>query len=166
MSELLRVSYLELTRAPAPAPAHTGPECIACEKLAVEEYLDLYQRIGAQVRWDQRLQMPRAALIELLQSARDQLYVLRDERRQILGFCEFERVGEEAELKNFGLIAAAQGRGLGTWLLRTALHHEWSQRPARIWLHTDNWDHGAALHMYQSAGFRIYQLCDEPPGEL
>jgi len=59
--------------------------------LAVEEYLDLYQRIGAQVRWDQRLQMPRAALVELLQSARDQLYVLRDERQQILGFCEFER---------------------------------------------------------------------------
>ncbi len=166
VSELLRVSYLELTRAPAPAPRHAGPESIALEKLPVEEYLDLYQRIGARVRWDQRLQMPRAALIQLLQSPRDQLYVLRDDRQQILGFCEFERAARQAELKNFGLIAAAQGRGLGRWLLRTALHHEWSQGLARIWLHTDNWDHGGALHLYQGAGFRIYQVCDEPPGEL
>jgi ribosomal protein S18 acetylase RimI-like enzyme len=163
---LLRVSYLELTRAPAPVPPHIGSESIALEKLPVEEYLALYRRIGAAVRWDQRLKMPRAALAELLQSPRDQLYVLRNDTQQILGLCEFERSAPQTELKNFGLIASAQGRGLGTWLLRTALQQEWTQRPVRIWLHTDTWDHRAALHLYQSAGFHIYQVCEEPPGEL
>jgi GNAT superfamily N-acetyltransferase len=53
-------------------------------------------------------------------------------------------------------VPQAQGRGLGTWLLLTALHCEWSTGPARIWLHTDEWDHPAAVRVYERAGFRIY----------
>jgi len=86
--------------------------------------------------------------------------------RQAVGFCEFERCLPEIELRNFGLIPAAQGKGLGSWLLRTALHHEWELGPRRIWLHTDSWDDPAALRLYQDAGFRVYMMREEPPGDL
>lgn len=162
----VRVSYLELTQSPAPTRAHSGAERVSLEKLSAGDYLDLYRRVGAPLRWNQRLKMHRAELIDLLASDCSQIYLLRDGDGRALGFCEFERRPPDIELKNFGVVAAAQGKGLGSWLLRTALHAEWKAQPQRIWLHTDNWDHPAALRVYQDAGFRIYRVRDEPPGDL
>ena len=163
----VRVSYLELTQAPAPIPVHPGQERVSRENLSVDEYLDLYRRVGEPLRWDQRLKMPVAELRRLLRSAESQIYVLKGAAGQALGFCEFERGDlHEVELKNFGLVPAAYGRGLGRWLLLTALHEEWALHPRRIWLHTDNWDHPAAAHVYQMAGFRVYMVKDQPPGDL
>jgi GNAT superfamily N-acetyltransferase len=163
----VRVSYLELTQSPAPIRTHLGQERVSQERLCVDEYLDLYRRVGEPVRWDQRFKMSRSELIRLLESERSRVYVLRDGRSQALGLCEFERCPPAVELKNFGLVTTAQGRGLGSWLLRTALHHEWRVQPSRIWLHTDNWDHPAAVRLYQDAGFRLYMLRErEPPGDL
>jgi len=92
--------------------------------------------------------------------------VLRDATTQAIGFCEFERSLSDIELKNFGLVPLAQGKGLGSFLLRTALHEEWQLRPRRIWLHTDNWDHPAAIKLYESVGFQTYLTRDEPPEDL
>jgi GNAT superfamily N-acetyltransferase len=162
---LLRVTYLELTQTPAPLPEHAGTERVALETLTLEAYLDLYQQVGEPLRWDQRLNMPRDELTRLLQAER--IYVLRDCAGGAHGLCEFDRSQFPAiELKNFGLVPQAQGRGLGTWLLRTALHGEWRTGPARIWLHTDEWDHPAALGVYQRAGFRIYLTREERSGPL
>ncbi|HEX5459290.1 MAG TPA: GNAT family N-acetyltransferase [Steroidobacteraceae bacterium] len=163
---MVRVSYLELTQAPASIPIRPGEERISREKLSVKEYLDLYSRVGRPLRWDQRLKMPRSELTLLLESERSRIYIVRDDGEQALGLCEFERFLPEIELKNFGLVPKAQGKGLGSWLLRTALHHEWKLQPSRIWLHTDNWDHPAALRLYEKAGFRTYMVREEPPGDL
>lgn len=162
----VRVSYFELTERPAPVAPRPGDERISRERLPVSEYLDLYRRVGEPVRWDQRLKMPRSELDRLLESERSQLYILRDGYGEALGLCEFERGLLDVELKNFGLVLTAQGKGLGSWLLRTALYHEWKLQPKRIWLHTDNWDHPAAARLYQSAGFRVYRIREEPPANL
>lgn len=162
----VRVSYLELMQSPAPVPPHTGDERIAAESMSVDEYLDLYQRVGESLRWDQRLKMPQGQLRRLLQSAQSRVYVLRDAHGESLGLCEFERARQDVELKNFGLVPRAQGKGLGPWLLLTALHQEWEIHPGRIWLHSDSWDHPAALRIYRRAGFRIFGVRDEPPGDL
>ena len=168
MSEtLLRVHYLELTRPPAPIRARVGTERVAAERLGLDEYLELYQRVGAPLRWDQRLRMPREELRALLQSGRIAIYVLREDAGRALGFCEFDRTAlPEIELKNFGLVPEAQGRRLGPWLLAIALHHEWESNPRRIWLHTDAWDHPSAIPVYERAGFRTYMTRDEPSAGL
>src|SRR6185312_8755407 len=67
---MVRVSYLELTQTPAPIQAGVCDKRISREKLPVDEYLELYRRIGQQLRWDQRLRMPRSELIRLLDSER------------------------------------------------------------------------------------------------
>jgi ribosomal protein S18 acetylase RimI-like enzyme len=162
----VRVSYLELTRPPAPLRDRLHAERIAAEKLPVDEYLNLYARVGEPLRWDQRMKMPRSELATLLASTRSQIYVLRDAITRAIGFCEFERDLPEIELKNFGLVPSAQGKGLVSFLLRAALQEEWQLFPRRIWLHTDNWDHPAAIKLYASAGFRTYLTRDEPPGDL
>src|SRR5689334_3563775 len=111
----VRVSYLELTQCPAPVPLHSGAERISREKPTVGEYLGLYRRVGRSVRWDQRLKMARSELIRLLESERSHIYILRDGGNQALGFCEFERSSPDIELKNFGLVFAARGKGLASW---------------------------------------------------
>ena len=164
---LLHVHYLELTQVPTPIPTRVGTERVTTEKLELDEYLDLYQRVGAPLRWDQRLKMPREELRSLLASERLAIYVLRETSGRALGFCEFDRTAwPEIELKNFGLIPEAQGRRLGPWLLAIGLHQEWQSNPTRIWLHTDTWDHPSAIPVYERAGFRTYLIRDEPSAEL
>jgi ribosomal protein S18 acetylase RimI-like enzyme len=164
---MVRVSYLELTDRPTAVPAYEGRERIALERLDIDEYLCLYRKVGAAVRWDQRLRMPRGPLEELLGSERTRTYVLRGAGSDAIGLCEFDRVEfPEIELKNFGVVPECQGRGLGSWLLASALNSEWASRPTRIWLHTDTWDHPAALPLYKWAGLRVMFTRDELPGDL
>jgi ribosomal protein S18 acetylase RimI-like enzyme len=163
---LVKVTYLELRSAPAPFAPWEATEQVTEEKLSRGEYLALYQRVGAPLRWDQRLQMPPGELAALLQSSLH-IYVLRDAAKNALGFCEFDRSkSPDTELKNFGLVPEAQGRGLGTLLLGIALQREWRSDPQRIWLHTDTWDHPAAIHVYERAGFCVYAVREEPAGPL
>jgi GNAT superfamily N-acetyltransferase len=164
---MLRVTYLEL-REPAPPPAlYWGSERATVERLTRPTYLALYTQVGEPLGWDQRSSMPEAELDALLSGTALRIYVLRDHRGEPLGFCEFDRTHfPQVELKNFGLIPDAQGRGLGPWLLATALQGEWRSNPDRIWLHTDTWDHPAAVSIYQRAGFRVFDVRDEPAGPL
>jgi GNAT superfamily N-acetyltransferase len=166
-STLLRVNYLELTQAPAAIPAHVGDDRVGLETLGLDAYLEIYRRVGEPLRWDQRLNMPREELAALLRAQHTRIYVLREAAGSAHGFCEFDRSQlPQIELKNFGLVPEAQGRRLGTWLLRTALHNEWRTGPSRIWLHTDEWDHPAAVNIYERAGFRIYMTRAEHSGPL
>jgi len=146
---------------------HWGGERVLLERPMREAYLALYALIGEPFGWDQRLKMPAADLELLLDGDFLRIYVLRNVAGDALGFCEFDRSDfPQIELKNFGIIAESQGRGLGPWLLSTALHSEWRSNPDRIWLHTDTWDHPAARRVYERAGFRVFAVHDEPAGPL
>ena len=163
----VQVTYMELRESPTPPTERFGVERIALERLSLEEYLTLYRSVGEPLRWDQRLQMPAVELTELLNGRLLSIYVLRDLQGHALGFCEFELSGfPEIELKNFGLIPRAQGGGLGPWLLAVATHEMWRIGPTRIWLHTDTWDHPAAIRVYERAGFHVYDVRNEAPEML
>jgi ribosomal protein S18 acetylase RimI-like enzyme len=163
----VRVCYLELRAPPAAAAAASFAAAIAVERLTRAEYLALYRRVGEPVGWDQRLRMPPGELEALLAGEDVRIYVLRSAEGTGLGLCEFDRSGfPDVELKNFGIIPEAQGQGLGRQLLATATGREWQAGPARIWLHTDSWDHPAAIRLYSSLGFRVFEERDEPVGPL
>jgi GNAT superfamily N-acetyltransferase len=158
---------MELREAPTQVVFRVGPERVAREQLSREAYLHLYRRVGAPLRWDERLRMPESELSALLAGGCLDIYVARDVQGEALGFCEFDvREFPAVELKYFGLVAEAQGRGLGPRLLHVALVEAWKRNPSRIWLHTDTWDHPAAVRVYERAGFRTYDVRDEPAGLL
>jgi GNAT superfamily N-acetyltransferase len=159
---LLRVTYLELRAAPGPPNLHAGPESINLERPEYSDYLALYRRVGESLGWDQRLLMPEAQLEQLLRGTELRIYLMRNELKDPLGLCEFDRSAfPQIELKNFGLVPEARGRRLGPLLLSTALAEEWKTNPARIWLHTDTWDHPAAMRVYSRAGFCVYDVRHE-----
>jgi GNAT superfamily N-acetyltransferase len=111
--------------------------------------------------------MDRGELAALLAGDRLAIHLARGPDGAPLGFCELDRGGlPEVELKNFGLVPAAQGQGLGPRLLHAALEAEWRRGPTRIWLHTDTWDHPAAIRTYERAGFVTYLVREEPADEL
>jgi ribosomal protein S18 acetylase RimI-like enzyme len=157
------VSYLELLEPPRAPVARGGSERIERERLSVEAYLSLYVAVGAPLRWDRRLTLDRGSLATLLAGERLEVHVLRDAGGEALGFCELDRGADPpVELTHFGLVPGAQGRGLGPWLLAVSLQAMWRSGARRVWLHTDTWDHPAALGCYQRAGFRIYERRYEP----
>jgi ribosomal protein S18 acetylase RimI-like enzyme len=154
----LQVTYMEMTQSPA------GPEVarpvagarVVRERPAREDYLSLYRAVGEAVQWDQRLRMAPEALDSFLCSATTCHYVLRLHGRRV-GLCEFDGIDpSDVELCNFGLVPDAQGQKLGPYLLDQALRSLWSNRPRRVWLHTDTNDHPKAQVIYRRAGFRIY----------
>jgi ribosomal protein S18 acetylase RimI-like enzyme len=157
-----QVTYMQLLKAPSVPARAAGSERMGLERLARAAYLALYTEVGAPVRWDQRLSMSDAELEAMLTGDSCRIYVARDIPGNALGFCEFDRSEfPSIELKNFGVVPEAQGRRLGPRLLAMALHQEWQTGPNRIWLHTDTWDHPAAIRVYERAGFEIYEVRDE-----
>ena len=152
----LIVTYMAMAAPPAAAPRR-APEgaSVAVERLAVADYRALYRAVGEAVQWDERLRLGEPALAAILEAPTTELHVLRADGAA-LGFCELD-LGDPAriEIVYFGIVPAAQGRGLGPFLLDRALRAAWARGPERIWLHTDTNDHPGARATYERAGFAV-----------
>lgn len=154
----LMVTYMEMTAPPSSTPVEVPAPGVAVghERLARADYLNLYRAVGEPVQWDQRLRLGPSALDSLLDDPSNPVYVLRSQG-QASGFCEFAGFGgDDVELVHFGLVPEAQGRGLGRYLLNSALRACWAASPRRVWLHTDTNDHPRAMATYTKAGFSPY----------
>jgi GNAT superfamily N-acetyltransferase len=78
----------------------------------------------------------------------------------LAGYYELRR--DEAggvEIAYFGLLPEFIGRGLGGAFLTSAIEEAWRISPpiTRVWVHTCNFDHPAALANYQARGMTIYK---------
>jgi len=64
------------------------------------------------------------------------------------------REAGRCDLAYFGLVPEMLGQGLGSWMVRTAVHMGWD-RPGtrRMTVETCSLDHPRALSLYQRAGF-------------
>jgi GNAT superfamily N-acetyltransferase len=77
---------------------------------------------------------------------------------EFAGYYELERqVDGDVEIAYIGLMTHAIGRGIGGWLLESALRHAWRlPGTRRVWVHTCTLDAPAALANYQARGMRIF----------
>src|SRR5690606_23055347 len=75
------------------------------------------------------------------------------EKRQILGFAEYQQVLDQAELLAIAIDPAMQGRGLGSWLLKELLLELRRQGCRRCLLEVRR-SNARARRLYGSAGFR------------
>ena len=152
------VTYLEM-RAPPAEPAPPAPPGVTVAHLvapSVERYRELYNAVGHDWYWVDRLRMPDAALREMLEDPRVEVQVLRVDGREA-GYAELDRSEPgEVRLMYFGLMPGFIGRGLGRWFLRWAVDRAWSHAPGRVWVDTCTLDHPRALANYLDAGFRRF----------
>ncbi|AYD01334.1 GNAT family N-acetyltransferase [Neorhizobium sp. NCHU2750] len=162
------VTCLDMSaRPPArPQPPSNGLSVERWPSPTVEDYRDLYRRVGEDWMWVSRLVMPDEKLKAIITDPLVEIYVLTDGARR-LGLLELDfRQQGECELGYFGVVPEAIGNGSGRILMNAALDHAWAKPITRFWVHTCSFDHPAALAFYQRSGFRPYafmvEVCDDP----
>lgn len=166
----ITVTYLEMTEPPTqpppPAPAAVRVALLRAESPTVAFYRFLYNTVGERWLWWERRALSDDALARLLQDPRVEIYVLYVEGTPA-GFAELDRRHEpEVELAYFGLMPEYVGRGLGAYLLGSAVEIAWAHPPSRLTVNTNTLDHPRALPLYQRFGFqpyeRVTQMIDDP----
>lgn len=153
------VTWLEMRppeTIPAPEPPRPGVRAERWSEPGIEEYLELFHRVGDQWLWHGRLDASRDGISGLIRARDYEIWCLWADGG-VAGLGEFDRsTPGEVKIEYFGLLPDRIGGGLGGFLLRTLLHE--AARPGidRIWLHTCTEDHPGAVEIYRYFGFRVY----------
>lgn len=149
-------TYLELLERPAASSDISWPNGITLTREApcsVALARSLYAAVGRSYRWYDRDAWTDERLAAQMADPNVAVWVLRDALRPI-GYFELSTESDTSvEIAYFGLIPAAQGKGLGKRLLEAAIRAGFDSAASRVWLHTCTLDHAAALPNYRARGF-------------
>lgn len=151
-------TYLEMRDPAALRPAAVPEVPWAVERLdpcPPAMWRFLYIEVGRRYRWIDRLDWTDADATRYLADPAVSIWLLSVDGEPA-GYFELRRdAAGDVELAYFGLMHAFLGRGLGGHLLTVATREAWALGPARVWLHTNDLDHSAALPNYLARGFEI-----------
>jgi GNAT superfamily N-acetyltransferase len=152
------ITYLEMTARPGYPRPHLPPgpvsALIGAERPPAWYFLGLYDAVGRDYEWTDQRERPAAEVEVFLHDPAVTLYTFMRDGWPHGFFVLDSREAGRCDLAYFGLVPQAIGRGLGTFLLQTAVHMAWD-RPAtgRLTVNTNSLDHPRALPLYQKAGF-------------
>lgn len=166
--DTLITTYLEITNPGQFKPSFKQADNIHIERMDEVDlsfYRYLYQSVGKDYRWRDRLVMPDSELRTILSSSKTHIFVLYVQGAPA-GYVELNQQGRSTEIAYFGLRAEYQGRGLGKHLLSIGIEKAWELGAKRIWLHTCNLDGTHALSNYRKRGFKSYMEEREPMPEI
>lgn len=153
-----RVIHLEMLARPEyeAIPSADGVAVRREVRPTVERYRFLYDAVGSQWNWADRKIMRDEELGEILADDRVEVYVVQVDGTTA-GYGELDRrVDGQIELAYFGLIPEFVGKGLGRFFLQWIVEKAWSYGPRRVWVHTCDLDHPAALPLYRKMGFEPF----------
>ena len=159
------VTFLETT-APPKGPPLQPPDGVGIVRVlepTVAFWRFLYETVGEPWLWtEQSLEDDAAILARIRRSGCDLRVLWR--HGQPAGFAELHLADGEAELVFFGILPDFVGQGLGRYLLDWTVRHAFAKGAARLWLHTCDLDHPAALANYEARGFEAFDReADEVP---
>jgi GNAT superfamily N-acetyltransferase len=152
------VTHLAMEKSPSyprpHMPAGATAALIGAQRPPHWYFLDLYRRVGQDYEWRDQLERPADELSAWLKDPDVVLYTFLRAGWPNGFFVLDHRTPEICNLAYFGLVPEAMGRGLGTFLLETAVHMAWD-RPGTlsVTVNTNSLDHPRALPLYQKAGF-------------
>lgn len=157
------VTYLEMTRRPAPVPLPESElRMEEWDRPDLDSYRALFERVGAPWLWFSRLVMDDAALAAILHDPAVRIWAVLDADDGEAGMLELDlREAGQCEIGFLGLVPELAGRGHGRWLMAQALHNGWREDVRRVWLHSCTLDHPRALKAYARAGFTAYERAIE-----
>jgi len=150
---ITHLEMLENPRLSVPAPPHSQISLIRADNPPVHFYRYLYQTIGADYIWVNRLKMSDEELTAIIQDPAVELYVLHVNGCPG-GYVELDfRKMPDVELVFMGLMPEIIGQGFGRYLLSQAIALAWLHSPKRLFVQTCTLDHPRALGLYQRCGF-------------
>jgi GNAT superfamily N-acetyltransferase len=157
------VTFLEMTAKPSalPPPVPRGKiAIIRATTPPVHFYRYLYNTIGEAYYWVDRRKLSDAALAEIIQDQKEELYILYTDGNPA-GLAELDlRESGIAQLAYFGLMPEAVGKRLGYYFLYHAIANAWAHPITKLLVNTCTLDHPRALPLYQRLGFVAYSRED------
>lgn len=156
------VTWLEMRAQPA-APLAEPLRLVLVTESDLVECGRLFREVGTPYLWSRAAAVPAKPNDEIGPAT----HIARDDHDRPIGVVEFGReAGPGIEITYFGLTPDTTGRGLGRRMMEAALQRAWAEDPERVWLHTCNFDHPAALRFYEACGFKPYatgfEIMDDP----
>lgn len=158
--QMQTIWYLEM-RDPACLKARALPEMLKVVECEIPQFplnRFLYQLVGAQWQWSERLEGDQGEWQALIKSDAHRTFVAYH-RGAIAGYFELYRPdGCNTEILYFGLTPDFIGMGFGGPLLSHAIACAWAwPGTERVWLHTCSLDHPVALANYQARGMCVFR---------
>lgn len=151
------VTYLEMTERhpspPHPHPAQSSYALLRADAPPISFYRYLYNTVGRPWTWYERRMKSDEELLAVIHHPAVEVYVLYIDGAPA-GFFELDAREEGVvDLGLFGLLPDYVGRGLGGWLLQSAIELAWDKGPRKLTVNTCTLDHPKALPLYQKMGF-------------
>jgi GNAT superfamily N-acetyltransferase len=152
------VTWLEMTERPRrpvpPLPVGQGAALLGAKAPPAEYFLYLYRAVGVEYEWTDWLARPLAEAEAFVRHPEVGLWTMLLDGWPGGFFVLDGRGAGVVDLAYFGLVPQAIGRGLGHWLLATAIQAGW-ERPGteKLTVNTNTLDHPRALGLYQKLGF-------------
>lgn len=153
-----RITYLEMLHRPSYGWPGMAPgrdlALLKAEKPPAWYFLSLYDAVGRDYAWTDKFMIPEDEINDTLGSPNVALYTLLGHGWPQGFFMLDWRQAGECDLAYFGLVPQAVGKGLGTWLLKTAILTGWERAgTSKLTVNTCTLDHPRALAQYQRMGF-------------
>lgn len=157
----VKTTYLELFSSnynlPSSIVESKEMNIIRTQDISVNFYKFLYKEIGEQYGWASRLVISNEELFNIINSENVFIYVLYAKGVPV-GFAELNKTAEEGiELKYFGIVQAAEGKGISNYFLQSVIEIVWSMNINRIHLQTCELDSPKAMPFYSKIGFKEYK---------
>ena len=117
-----------------------------------------YKKVGEKHHWIDRLAWTEKQWTQYISDEKVKTYVLK-KNSDLAGYFELiiHNDNKEVEIAYLGLLEKYQNRGLGSYLLSTAIKNSFLNNPKRVWVHTCSLDHKNALKNYISRGMKIFK---------
>lgn len=153
------ITYLEMDACPTydwpHLPVGSTAALLKAEKPPVWWFLMLYDAVGRDYAWEDMHAREHAQIQDWLTADAMSLYTLFDHGWPQGFFMLDDMGGGTVDLSYFGMVPEAVGRGLGGWLLQTAILTGWARGGTRkLTVNTCTLDHPRALAVYQKNGFK------------
>lgn len=155
----VRTWYLQMLSPPLAESLHVPRHfsIVRAQNPTLSWYRFLYTQVGKDFSWYNRLIMFDDELEKIITDNRVEVWVLYLNGVPA-GFTELDRrVENEIEVSYFGILPEFRGAGIGRFFLDWIIEKAWSYAPSRLWLHTCELDHVAALSLYVKSGFKQYE---------
>lgn len=159
----MAIYFLEMHSPAALQPASCPARDLQIAMMSVKQWevnRFLYQFVGGDWSWSDRLVWTPAQWRACVDDPGFQTWLALSDG-SLAGYYELRQQGRAVEILYFGLCPGFIGQGLGGHLLTSAIRSAWAWNAERVWVHTCDKDHPAALQNYQRRGMTLYKTQEE-----
>ena len=159
-----RVTYLEMNDAPKfdwPKNLKYKLSILLAENFPSWYFLFFYKQVGKKYLWTDWLEKSKEEIDQFVNDEQVLLYTLIKDGLPCGFYMLDYRKKDVCDISFFGLVDEAIGKGLGKYLLKTAILTAWDSRKIKkLTVNTCSLDHKNAIYLYQKYGFKAVDYKD------